>query len=599
MNANKELSIRSMTVNQIYSLFIEGRLIVNRKYQRKLCWSIEEKRNFIDTVMKGYPVPLFLLALDKKGNYEIIDGMQRLDALCMLIDQKYELKSGYFDLESMPDTLELKRSGKLCQKERTIDANVCKKIANYPLSVSIFSAEYEVEEVFKRINSTGKHLSSQELRQVGISSDYAELIRHLSSEIRGDSSEDILRLNEMSNISLSNYRLGYAINIKNIFWVKNGIINSNDLRQSRDEEIVGFILASMLMEEKDDLCFNGIMLNKLYGYLRNPLSVEIPIEVTQIQNAIDRKGKDAIKKEFQIVMSCIKDVLSCSDITFRQIINARSNISDISLQFLTIYMAMYRLLIKERKRNYNESLICRKLLHNCESLNRSKIKSVRKMKIQADMVYGLIAEAFTMGDIEDPVNDDWSMECVNILNKSRTEQSLYDFKIGFIEYKGTSINKGNIEKVLKTLTAINNTAPNRVGYVIVGVADNEDTAKKYKDFYKIDYRMEGDFPVVGIEHEANAVGLSIDRYTHKIKDCIKTSDKVPQEYIDHLLSNMKAPLLYGKQLIIFKTNYDEIVDYDKKIYIREHSDTCEIGKDKYNDLYRKYYSDNRNNKREV
>ena len=66
--------------------------------------------------MKGYPVPLFLLALDKKGNYEIIDGMQRLDALCMLIDQKYELKSGYFDLESMPDTLELKRSGKLCQK---------------------------------------------------------------------------------------------------------------------------------------------------------------------------------------------------------------------------------------------------------------------------------------------------------------------------------------------------------------------------------------------------------------------------------------------------------------------------------------------------
>ena len=106
MQINDELSIKSMTVNQIYSLFVERKLKVNRQYQRKLCWTIEEKRNFIDTVSNGYPVPLFLLAIDENGVYEIIDGMQRLDALCTFIEQKYELLDGHFNLESMTDTLQ-------------------------------------------------------------------------------------------------------------------------------------------------------------------------------------------------------------------------------------------------------------------------------------------------------------------------------------------------------------------------------------------------------------------------------------------------------------------------------------------------------------
>ena len=184
MYIKDELSIKSMTVNQIYSLFIERKLNVNRQYQRKLCWTIEEKRNFIDSISNGYPVPLFLLAIDENGNYEIIDGMQRLDALCTFIEQKYELIDGYFNLESMPDTLQLKRNNKLKQKKSIISLQKCKEIANYPLPVSVFSAkDNNIEEVFKRINSTGKHLSQQELRQIGVSSDYAILVRQLSSSL--------------------------------------------------------------------------------------------------------------------------------------------------------------------------------------------------------------------------------------------------------------------------------------------------------------------------------------------------------------------------------------------------------------------------------
>lgn len=589
MHINEELSIKAMTINQIYSLFVSKRLIVNRQYQRKLCWTIEEKRNFIDTISNGYPVPLFLLAIDENGDYEIIDGMQRLDAICTLIEQRYELMDGYFNLESMPDTLALKRGGKLRQRKEVMSLEKCKEIANYPLPVSIFSTkDNSIEEVFKRINSTGKHLSSQELRQIGVNTDYANMVRQISSEIRGDSSDDILLLNDMSNISLSNYRLPYTISLNDTFWMKNEMFPANDLRQSRDEEVIGFILASIILDEK--IFFLGNQLNKFYGYTRNPLSVEIPIEMTKLQSGIDRIGAEKVKNRFYSVMSCMKDMISCSKQSFRRILGAEKSISDITLQFQIIFMAMYRLIVKEGKSIYNAEMIFKKLNGNCGNLVSGDLRNDKSITAATDMIYGLIESAFENGEDEDPAVDDWSMKCANIINRSRTEQTLYDFKIGFVEYNDTEFNEGTLEKVIKTLTAINNVGPNKVGYVLVGVADNEEAAKKYKKLYGEDYVLEGAFPIIGVEHDAKALKLSLDRYTHNIKEYIKKCKSISEKYREHLLKNMKTPLLYGKQLIIFKTNYSEPVAYNNEYYMREFTDVVKLEPSKYPQLFSEYYS---------
>ena len=122
-NGNEPL-IKSYSISQMYSLYCSNKLIVNRRYQRKLCWTIEEKRNFIDTIMNNLPVPMFLFAENSNGELEIIDGMQRLDAICSLIEQRYSLKSGFFNLETMPDTIGLMRQGILTEKGRIIPAEI-------------------------------------------------------------------------------------------------------------------------------------------------------------------------------------------------------------------------------------------------------------------------------------------------------------------------------------------------------------------------------------------------------------------------------------------------------------------------------------------
>ena len=77
---------RVMTVTEAYRHYRSGNLLVNRKYQRKLIWSVEEKEKLIGSILKGYPIPLILLAelpqVHGSGKYEFLDGMQRLNAIC-------------------------------------------------------------------------------------------------------------------------------------------------------------------------------------------------------------------------------------------------------------------------------------------------------------------------------------------------------------------------------------------------------------------------------------------------------------------------------------------------------------------------------------
>ena len=393
----------------------------------------------------------------------------------------------------------------------------------------------------------------------------------------------------MTNISLSNYRLPYSICVQDIFWVKNGIINIPEIRQSRDEEAIAYIILNMILPENERKPLTYQVLNKFYGYSSNPLDTTMPIEMTQINNAIDRVGFEVIKKQFRIVMSCFEEMLNISGKNLRQIIHAPATKSDLINPFQIIFMALYKLLIKDKKTQVDYSLLLKKLDGNCGNIVNKIGKSNNSREYAIDSVYGLIQGAFKKGMSEDPSLDDWTLEFVNILNKSRTEQVLYDFKIGFVQLNEKKIEVSNIEKVLKTLTAINNLGPFRTGYVIIGVADKEEDAEKYKEKYGIDYTRVGEFLLCGIEHDAIACSQNIDRYTHTIKEYIHNSLMIPDGYKMHILSQMKTPMLYGKHAIVFKTCYTEPVAYNNNFYLREFTDVNKLAPEQMTAMLNNYY----------
>ena len=62
MSETTELSIKGESIQSLYGSYLKETFLVNRRYQRKLVWTVEEKRSFIDSIVSGYPVPLVLLA---------------------------------------------------------------------------------------------------------------------------------------------------------------------------------------------------------------------------------------------------------------------------------------------------------------------------------------------------------------------------------------------------------------------------------------------------------------------------------------------------------------------------------------------------------
>ena len=97
-------------VAKTFKLLFDSTLVVNRQYQRKLVWTPAEKQRLIDSILKDYPLPLFMLA-DKgspsgeQSMLEIIDGMQRLNAIFSYIENGYLLTaaqrtSSYLELQT-------------------------------------------------------------------------------------------------------------------------------------------------------------------------------------------------------------------------------------------------------------------------------------------------------------------------------------------------------------------------------------------------------------------------------------------------------------------------------------------------------------------
>lgn len=73
-------------------------LTTNAEYQRGAVWNVSQKKRLVDSVMRGYPIPLIYLhhirdevAGAQRDAFEIIDGQQRIDAI-------YEFMEGAFKL---------------------------------------------------------------------------------------------------------------------------------------------------------------------------------------------------------------------------------------------------------------------------------------------------------------------------------------------------------------------------------------------------------------------------------------------------------------------------------------------------------------------
>lgn len=574
---------KSESIQSVYENYVQKKYIVNRRYQRKLVWTIAEKEAFINSVYRKYSVPLFLFAQPKADvqQFEIIDGMQRLNAIFCFIENEFGLivngKLHYFDLETLGRTKKMREDGILTQKQPVLDRESCISIMNYELPLTTVIADTKnIEEIFRRINSYGRQLSDQEIRQAGALGLFPDLVRRVSAKVRGDdSSKDSIGLNDMNRISLSNGKLRYGININKVFWVKEKIITLENMRKSRDEELVAQLLAYMIVGETMNPSKRS--LDGLYHYEDDDEGLS-----SQVENGINRIGADVIIGWFERVYSDILLTIHESGVDFCTLLYGNNQPESVNRIFQVVFLAFFELLVNKNKIIVDYKKLAG-ILRGCGSRTFPGIKSrdnwnARFRAEKVKVLMALIEGAFTDRKGSDVVAENWTSQIDSLLRRSSIEGGQYDFKIGFHDLKTGQFNEELVKKCVEILTAEVNLGPNTKGYILVGVADDKKAADYWKNTYGEEYlKLEGmNFYIVGLNKEIAAYYKNGDEYLRKIKQAIKNC-KVAEEVKKHILMNLKLVQYYGKDILVLELlSGNEPVSFGDDIYIREGNDTSKL-----------------------
>ena len=295
-----DLASQPTSILSIYGWHAENRLFVNRRYQRKLVWTLEEKQKLIESILKKYPIPAILIAEREAttGAFEIIDGLQRLQAIVSFIEGAFPTTDGkIFNLELFPTAKCRADEGKVTEY---ISQKGVTTLLDYSLAISVMrnATDAEVDDVFDRINTYGHRPSDQERRQAGVQNEFADLVRELTCTLRGDESAIILSLSDMPSISidLPKTKHGYSVQADEVFWVKQGILRSTDLRDSMDEQCIADVAASIVC---------GAMIDRSKDAL-DAIYQSGSEDNERILTALEVYGRDKISDEFKF---CVDEIL--------------------------------------------------------------------------------------------------------------------------------------------------------------------------------------------------------------------------------------------------------------------------------------------------
>jgi hypothetical protein len=198
----------------------QGRLDLNPPYQRRQVWNPRIKSKLIDTLIRGYPIPLIFLhnrldVANARNVRQVVDGQQRLRTILSFID-----KSCLPELDEWDDFTVLRAHNEEYSglPFSQFPDEMQTRILQTPLSVNVLPADVDdvtVLQIFQRINSTGLKLNNQELRNATYFGEFKDF----------------------------SYKLAYEQHQRWLMW---GLFNRQSIGQMIEVEFVADLLGLML-----------------------------------------------------------------------------------------------------------------------------------------------------------------------------------------------------------------------------------------------------------------------------------------------------------------------------------------------------------------
>lgn len=155
----------------------ESILDLSPDFQRNYVWDSTRKSRLIESILLRIPLPVFYLARDNEGKYQVVDGVQRLSVINEFFSNGFKLRNLEYLKEECDQRYFLKKN------KLSLHPKFVRHLRSYQIDCNIIEPEtpFSVRsDIFKRLNTGGRSLNNQEIRNSILKKESRDFVRKLA-----------------------------------------------------------------------------------------------------------------------------------------------------------------------------------------------------------------------------------------------------------------------------------------------------------------------------------------------------------------------------------------------------------------------------------
>ena len=172
----------SRSCADLFRLYVKKQLDITPDFQRTIVWNNRDQTIFVDSLIKQLPIPSLCISLDARSqNRVVIDGLQRMATIIKFLDYENH------DWKLSPcEDIDKRISGKFVSQIAEEYPELYSSVENLSLPITVLRCDYSKRshmdylfQIFRRLNSGGRKLLNQEIRNCVYHGPFNDFLREV------------------------------------------------------------------------------------------------------------------------------------------------------------------------------------------------------------------------------------------------------------------------------------------------------------------------------------------------------------------------------------------------------------------------------------